>query len=54
MTDRFVQIEYMNELDARIESLEELCRRALLALDEDYFPQLRQDLRDALSITESD
>jgi len=43
----------MNELNARIESLEELCRRALLALDEDYFPQLRQNLRDALGIEES-
>lgn len=40
-------------LEARVKSLENLCHRALLALDEDYFPQLRQDLRDALSIEES-
>ncbi len=30
------------------EELAELCRRALLALDEDEFPQLREDLRNAL------
>lgn len=31
-----------------LEHLIELLRRALQALDEDDFPQLRQDLRDAL------
>lgn len=30
----------------------ELCRRSLRALDEDYFPQLRDDLRDAIDKTE--
>lgn len=50
----------MNELDPiaqrllaledENERLRELAGRALLALDEDDFPQLRQDLRDALGV----
>jgi hypothetical protein len=40
----------LNELIAKCSSLETLAHRALLALDEDDFPELRQELRDALDI----
>lgn len=38
----------------RTEKLIELARRCLLVLDEDDFPRLRQDLRDALAECEAD
>lgn len=40
-------------LEARVKSLENLCHRALLVLYEDDYPTLRQDLRDALGVGES-
>jgi hypothetical protein len=48
--------ERFNDLDALIKSHEQLsllAERALLALDEDLFPMLRQDLRDALQQVEA-
>jgi hypothetical protein len=33
-----------------IDQLLELCRRALLALDEEDFPALRQELREVLGV----
>lgn len=38
----------------RLEKLKHLTHRALLALDEDDFPELRQDLRDALGIEDDE
>lgn len=44
----------LNELIAKCNALEAVAHRALLALDEEDFPQLRQDLRDALSIEDDE
>jgi hypothetical protein len=44
----------LNELIDRCRTLEDLANRALLALDEDDFPELRQDLRDALGIEDEE
>ena len=46
--------ELIAGLQAKNKTLEDLANRALLALDEDDFPELRQDLRDALGIEEED
>jgi hypothetical protein len=48
--------ERFNDLDALIKShlqLTRLAERAVLALEEDLFPMLRQDLRDALKQVEA-
>ena len=47
LTSGKVQFDALKE-ERRTETLLELARRCLQALDEDDFPQLRQDLRDAL------
>jgi hypothetical protein len=52
MTDYEIDMADTAALEAHVEALESLCKRALLALHEDYFPELRQDLRNILGITE--
>jgi ribosomal protein S27AE len=46
--------EDRDHLIARCKILEQLAHRALLALDEDDFPELRQDLRNALGIEDDE
>jgi hypothetical protein len=46
--------EDRDHLIARCKVLEQLAHRALLVLDEDDFPELRQELRDALGIEDEE